>query len=183
MKEDALQAPDEELYSGCAGLGPFAERPPARWGRMDRISRIAVVEVGCLLHGRGLLEIATGKVAATMDVGLVTGTRRGSLATDLAYCAPIPQAPELVSPTLFSYTLANIAASEVASQFGLRGPVYALYSEIDPLGAAMEEAKRWLSTSPGLDAMVAGVLDVPPVGSPDAIANATFRLVSRPCPI
>jgi len=178
MREDALPVQEGDLYSGCDGLGPFAERRPARWGRMDLISRTAVVRVGCVLHARGLLEMATGKVATTMTVGLVSSTRRGCLATDLAYCASIRQDPQLASPTLFSYTLANIALSEAASHFGLRGPVYSLYAENDPLGEAMDEAKRWLSSSPGLDAMVAGMLDVPPAGSLDATADATFRFVS-----
>jgi len=157
-------------------LGPLAASPPPRWGRMDRISRVAVVAVARLLLERGVITADRAKVSDRATIGLIAGSHYGSLATDLAYCAPLPHAPALVSPTLFSYTLANIALAEAASYLALRGPVYSLYCPSDPLRSAVEEAERWLAHSPGIDAIVAGELDLPPGGTP----LARFQLVDRP---
>jgi 3-oxoacyl-(acyl-carrier-protein) synthase len=161
---------------GVEALGPLAANPPPRWGRMDRISRVAVVAVTRLLLERGVITPARAAAADGATIGLIGGSRYGSLATDLAYCAPLPHSPALVSPTLFSYTLANIALAEAASYLALRGPVYSLYCPSDPLPRAVEEAERWLACSPGVDAIVAGELDLPPEGLP----IARFQLVSRP---
>lgn len=132
---------------------------PKRWGRMDRLSRLAVVEVGRVLVNAGLLHLDTGEVKLVKGLaGLVVGTRRGSIATDLAYANTLASGPAMASPLLFGYTLANIALAEAASHFGIKGPVYSLYSE-NPLADARREAERWLKTDPALTLMVAGELD------------------------
>lgn len=170
------QASGPVTDGGVDALGPLASSPPPRWGRMDRISRVAVVAVARLLLDRGVITPDRARVPDGATVGLIAGSHYGSLATDLAYCAPLPHAPALVSPTLFSYTLANIALAEAASYLALRGPVYSLYCPSDPLSSAVEEAERWLTHSPGIDAIVAGELDLPPGGTP----IARFQLVDRP---
>lgn len=172
------QAASPMTDDGLDALGPLAAIPPPRWGRMDRISRVAVVAVARLLLERRVITADRGKVPDGSTIGLIAGSHYGSLATDLAYCAPLPHSPALVSPTLFSYTLANIALAEAASYLALRGPVYSLYCPSDPLRSAVEEAERWLTYSPGIDAIVAGELDFEPGGAP----IAEFQLVSRPCP-
>jgi len=170
------QASDSTIDDGLDALGPLAVTPPPRWGRMDRISRVAVVAVARLLLDRGVITPDRARVPDGSTIGLIAGSHYGSLATDLAYCAPLPHSPALVSPTLFSYTLANIALAEAASYLALRGPVYSLYCPSDALRSAVQEAERWLTYSPGIDTIVAGELDLPP----DSTPIAQFRLVSRP---
>jgi len=134
--------------------------PPKRWGRMDRISRLAVVEVGRALRAAGLLREKAGKLLVTGSGGLIGATRYGCLATDLAFAETLNAGLNLASPTLFSYTLPNIALAEAASHYGLTGPVYSLFSG-DP-GEAEAEARRWLAEESGVDFMVAGTLDIVP---------------------
>lgn len=134
---------------------------PKRWGRMDKISRLAVVEVGRVL-AEGRRETNGQPDAAGGRGGLIGLTRRGSLATDLAYIATLKQGLEMASPTLFSYTLPNIALAEAASHYGLTGPVYAVFSSEPGLGAEAE-ARRWLCHDRSLDFMIVGGLDVYPV--------------------
>lgn len=133
---------------------------PKRWGRMDRISRLAVVEVGRALRAAGLLQDGAGKVCVTGSGGLIGASRHGSLATDLAFAATLAGGLNLASPTLFSYTLPNIALAEAASHYGLTGPVYSLLA--GGLFEAEAEAQRWLAEESGVDFMVAGVIDVVP---------------------
>ena len=75
---------------------------PKRWGRMDRISRLAVVEVGRALREAGLLQDGAGNVVVTGRGGLIGASRYGSLATDLAFAATLDTGLNLASPTLFS---------------------------------------------------------------------------------
>lgn len=174
VRFDYLDA--EQLDAGTmALLGTL----PKRWGRMDRLSRLAVVEVGRVLADAGLLYTSDGRCnKQPVLAGLVAATRRGSLATDLAYAKSYAQqGAAMASPLLFSYTLANIALSEAASHFGLRGPVYALYSD-DPLSEARREADRWLKTDPALTFMVAGEIDCHGGGDTEVIA-ADFIILSK----
>lgn len=158
---------------------------PKRWGRMDRISRLAVVEVGrVLLAGKGDPD------SGSRRGGLIGVTSRGSLATDLAYVETLKQGVEMASPTLFSYTLPNIALAEAASHYGLTGPVYAFFADESSSGDEAE-ARRWLDNDDSLDFMIIGELDVCPapvnsaIGggepslSPDKdIVSVNFRIVS-----
>jgi 3-oxoacyl-(acyl-carrier-protein) synthase len=152
---------------------------PKRWGRMDRISRLAVVETGRALAAAGILHFEGGRPVTTGQGGLIGVTRRGSLTSDLAYAETLKQGPEMASPILFSYTLPNTALSEAASHYGLTGPVYSLFSEEQGVDG-LSEAKRWLAEDPKLDFMVAGGLDVyPGLVSTDAeVISVNFKIVS-----
>ncbi|MEN8143046.1 MAG: beta-ketoacyl synthase N-terminal-like domain-containing protein [Thermodesulfobacteriota bacterium] len=130
---------------------------PKRWGRMDRLSRLAVVEVGRALRQAGLLAAVDNGFSARGRGGLVGVTRRGSLATDLAYAETLREGPEMASPLLFSYTLPNTALAEAASHYGLTGPVYSIFSELNKAGD--EDAGRWLADDRSLEFMVVGDLD------------------------
>ncbi len=140
-------------------IPPFIPRLPGRWGRMDTFSRITVIEVGKALEKAGLLEQKRGKVAVGKIVGLIGGTRRGSLETDLEFAEGFKQGPEFTSPILFGYTLPNIALAEAASLYGLRGPVYAVFDHQDPEAAAEDTAKSYLAGMEWIDAMAAGPMD------------------------
>ena len=128
---------------------------PKRWGRMDRLSRLAVVETGRVLREEGLDLIGDQKSRA----GLIGGTKFGSLQTDLAFAESVSDDPALASPLLFGYTLPNISVAEAASHYGLTGPVYSIFSE-NPLAAAEEESSRWLDDDPELLFMIAGGFDI-----------------------
>ncbi len=134
---------------------------PKRWGRMDALSRLALITVGRTLNEAGLLGRETGKVAGDKCVGLVAGTHHGCLATDLDFVHSLKEGFALASPLLFSYTLPNIALAEAAGQFGLVGPVYAFFGD-DAFETAQKEACRWLTDKNGPDIMLAGELEIPP---------------------
>jgi 3-oxoacyl-(acyl-carrier-protein) synthase len=161
---------------------------PKRWGRMDKISRLAVVEVGRILLAYGMLGRGGKSSSCRGRGGLIGLTRRGSLTTDLAYADTLKQGLEVASPTLFSYTLANIALAEAASHYGLIGPVYSVFAD-DPGSGGEAEARRWLACDNALDFMIVGELDVCPAPLPcregeqarnpdDEIVSANFRIVS-----
>jgi len=164
--------PTEEIL---AVLGEL----PKRWGRMDRISRLAVVETGRALKLAGIVRFEGGLPVTIGQGGLVGVTRRGSLATDLAYAETLKQGPEMASPILFSYTLPNTALAEAASHYGLTGPVYSLFSDEGETDGR-SEAARWLAEDPNLDFMVAGVLDLYPDPSDNdgEIISVNFKIVS-----
>ncbi len=142
---------------------------PKRWGRMDRISRLAVVEVGRALRLAGLLLNEPGKLGVSGTGGLIGASSYGCLATDLAFAESMAAGLDLASPTLFSYTLPNIALAEAASHYGLTGPVYSLFSG-EP-AEAENEARRWLAEESGPDFMVAGVIDIVPAEAAPGFAG------------
>ena len=150
---------------------------PSRWRRMDLRSRMAVVEVGRALRTTDLLDERTNRVYSDRTVGLIAGTRWGSLSTDLAFCETLAQGPELASPILFSYTLANIALAEAASHFRLTGPVYSVFADDNPMDDAVQEAVRWLSFQTDISAVLAGELDIPPAYEEGMMPTATFRVI------
>ncbi len=133
---------------------------PKRWGRMDRFSRLAVVEVGRALRDAELLRDGEDGPKVVACGGLIGAGSHGSLVTDLAYAATLAGGPELASPTLFSYTLPNIALAEAASHYGLTGPVYAIFAETPE--AAVAEARGWLADRRGPEFLVAGIIDLAP---------------------
>ncbi len=165
--------PDRELEKKLEGpyVGPGPA--PKRWGRMDAMSRLAVLYVGQALQTAGLLEKETGKVVKDKIVGLVAGTQYGCLVTDLDFIETLNEGIAMASPLLFSYTLPNTALAEAATQFGLTGPVYAIFNE-HAYEEAQKEAQRWLLDKLGPNIMVAGELDIPPDGMESGHLKAKF---------
>ncbi|MCD6197112.1 MAG: hypothetical protein J7K15_00875 [Deltaproteobacteria bacterium] len=156
---------------------------PRRWGRMDLLSRMAVVAVGRALCDSDLLDRQIKKLHSANIVGLIAATRWGSLITDLAFCEILGQGPELASPTVFSYTLPNIALAEAAGHFGLTGPVYSIFAEHELMEKVDQEAMLWLSNHPEISAMVTGRLDIPPSYAEEKAPVAEFHIVSGKCRI
>jgi len=153
---------------------------PVRWGRMDKLSRLVLFEVGKTLKRHGLLDQQSCRLPSSRTAGLVAGTRRGSLQTDLAYCESLKQGPGQASPALFSYTLANISLAETAAHYGLTGPVYNLFSE-HPYEDAFQEAKRWLATVDYPLQIITGEVDIVPEISPPLISQniKKYRISAR----
>lgn len=149
---------------------------PDRWGRMDMMSRSALVGVGQVLSDAGLLADGVPVLRPGHTGGLIVGSRRGSLASDLEYAETLKQGPGLASPHLFGYTLPNIALAEAAIQYQLTGPAFVLIDE-NPFENAVHEAGQWLSDLPGPNKiMVAGALDVIP-GQYDPEITSKFALI------
>jgi len=132
---------------------------PARWGRMPPLSRLLIVEVGRFLQQHGLLEQGGNLGRSGKTVGLIGGTSRGSLSTDLEFAKTLEQGVDLASPALFGYTLANIPLAEAASHYGLIGPVYAIIDDDNPLQHALAECKRHCKHSEEIDFMLACYFD------------------------
>lgn len=147
-----LDTPDAETIALLVDI-------PGRWGRMPPLCRGVVVETGRILKDAGLLENGRNLTAKGKNVGLIGGSRKGSLSTDLNFAATLSQNPKLASPALFGYTLPNIALAEAASHFGLVGPVYAVFDANNPLDTARQEAKRLLQMQKDLSLMLACEFD------------------------
>ncbi len=134
---------------------------PRRWGRMNRLSRLLLVETALLLADEGFL--AGEKLSDSgITAGLIGVSRRGSLVTDYDFLATMEAGAGFASPALFGYTLANIPLAEVAVAFGLTGPVYALVGggeKKELLRYAKQEARRHLSSVAGLNYMLACAFD------------------------
>ena len=126
---------------------------PARWGRMTPLCRLLIVRTAELLQNRGLLECGGRFVDSGRTVGLIGGTKRGSLHTDLAFIDSMVGG--LPSPALFGYTLPNIPLAETAVAFGMTGPVFAVFEKRAPLVKAEQEARRFLEADRTLEFMLA----------------------------
>ncbi len=120
--------------------------------RMDRFTHFAVVSTGQALQNASL-EVTD----ANRDrIGAIIGTGIGGIGTlfdeTLKYAE---RGPRWVSPFLVPMMLPDIAAGQVAIQFGLRGPnmavVTACASSANAIGEAAEVIRRGHA-----DAMVAG---------------------------
>lgn len=136
----------------------FLDSIPSRWGRMPPLCRAVIVEAGCALKNAGIV-ISGDELREHVMIGIVGGTRWGSHTTDLRFIDSMKESPEMASPAIFGYTLANIALAEAASQYGLTGPVYALYDQHNPLLRAQQEAKRILKNIPMVEKMLACEFD------------------------
>lgn len=134
-------------------LLPFLGSIPKRWGRMDPLSRVLLVEVGRILLEKSIIETGQKCTDRGLCVGLIGATRRGCLYIDYAFKDSMEEG--LPSPALFGYTLPNSPLGEAAGQFGLTGPVYALFAEENPLNRAEEEARKLLFFQPELSFMLA----------------------------
>ncbi len=132
---------------------------PGRWGRMTPLCRLLLVKIGLLLQEKHILKKGQKCSDLDLQVGLVGGTKRGSLHTDQAFIRTMENGSGLASPALFGYTLPNIPLAEAASQFGLVGPVYALLDADSPLDSAISEARRLLLTQKELSFMLACEFD------------------------
>jgi hypothetical protein len=130
---------------------------PARWGRMTPLCRLLIVKTATLLQNRGLLECGGKFIDTGRTVGLIGGTKRGSLHTDLAFIDSMAEG--LPSPALFGYTLPNIPLAETAVTFGLTGPVFAVFENESVLERAEREARRFLAADRTLEFMLACEFD------------------------
>jgi len=138
---------------------------------MDLISRAALVGIGAALRRESLLPDHEHRLNSSITAGLIVGSRRGSLVTDLDYARSLAAGPAFASPALFSYTLPNIGLAEAAIHYGLTGPVFSILSE-DPFTDAGKTALQWLASAKGeIDLIVAGELDNIPAGDTSEVIS------------
>ena len=154
---------------------PLIGKIPKRWGRMNPLSRLLIVEVGRLLIEKNILENGQKCSDIGLAVGLIGATNRGSLKTDFDFLTTMEESG-LASPALFGYTLPNIPLAEAAGQFGLTGPVYAIFDTIHPLETAELEARQLLSYHSELSLMLACEFDHidTQIGSERLVINLTI---------
>lgn len=153
---------------------------PSRWGRMPALARLLVVETGRILRSHGYLDSENHLEEKGLIVGLIGGTSRGSLTTDLAFGDSLKAGVDLASPALFGYTLANIPLAEAANHYNLTGPVYALIDQERPLQSAQAECKRILAHSHDIHSMLACGFDEITTKNSDNQLKITITLVQRP---
>lgn len=126
---------------------------PGRWGRMTPLCRLLIIQTARLLRDHDLLACGHRFSDSGRRVGLIGGTKRGSLHTDRAFIDSMVEG--LASPALFGYTLPNIPLAETAVVFGLTGPVFAMFDNRVPLEKAELEANRFLESDRTLEFMLA----------------------------
>jgi 3-oxoacyl-[acyl-carrier-protein] synthase II len=141
----------------------FAE-PFPRFGRLDGFSRLGLAGIALALADAGL-----DRWEQKRDIGVLAGTARGCLGTDIAYFDTVlPEGGALASPNLFAYTLSNTFLGEAAIRFGLTGSSLVL-NDSDPAGFSplrmALESLAW-EESP---LMLAGICDLAP---PEGMAPA-----------
>lgn len=152
---------------------------PSRWGRMPPICRALIVEAALFLRHNDLLSDGMKFSEQGQTIGLIGGSRFGSLTTDLAFAETMKSNPAFASPALFGYTLANIPVAEVANQFGLTGPVYTVIDSKTPLDSARREARSLITHMKNIDFMLACAFDAYYRESDNEQLIATFTLIER----
>ncbi len=150
---------------------------PARWGRMSPLSRLLIVKAGQLMQESGRLERGQRMNDLGLKVGLVGGTKRGSLHTDQSFIGTMVEGPGLASPALFGYTLPNIPLAEAAAVYGLVGPVYAVFASENPLRTAEDEARMLVRMDKGLFLMLACSFDHYDLGGGQEELSVTLTVV------
>lgn len=124
--------------SGMAEVFQHGEVPDAAWaalfsascprfGRMDELSRLALMAV----------ELLGVEFTNKDEVGLLLETQCGSLLADQQFLRTL-------SPSVFTYTLPSTAIGEICIRHKLRGPVLCLMTENGDGSQALEQGQVWL---------------------------------------
>jgi hypothetical protein len=93
----------------------------ARFGRMDRLTRLTLVAAQLALDGEESIPVAPE------HAGVVLGTAHGSHQSNEEFQRQLmQQGPQGVSPALFTYTLPSAPSGEVSIRLGLKGAAVTL---------------------------------------------------------
>jgi len=126
---------------------------PVRFGRLDRLTQIALVAAHHAVAGDALPS--DGQRA-----GIVFGTALGSHLTNETFLRQMEQlGPAEVSPALFTYTLPSAAVGEISIHFGLQGPTVTLAQGVGAGIAALDLAATLVRRGEA-SWMLAGAADV-----------------------
>ena len=125
---------------------------PRKLRRLDNFSRLALL--GAILA----TEDAKMDLAGSRT-GLIVASAHGATATTFAFLdSVINDGDALASPTLFSNSVHNAAASHIAEYFTITGPTLSLTQGADSLTMALLSASQWLASG-RVDTVLCGAID------------------------
>ncbi len=134
------------------GFDPVAHLGPRDARRMDRFTQFAVVATSQALEEAGLIIDDTNRDR----IGAIIGTGIGGIQTLTTETEKfLKRGPRRVSPFLVPMMLPDTAASQIAIQFGLRGPNMAVMTACSSSANAIGEAAEMIRRG-AADAMIAG---------------------------
>lgn len=152
-----VRDPQTPASSPAARIGPFTtepEFPKAKARRLDRGSLYAIVAAKQCLKGAGY-EMA-GREERT-GILLGTGSAGAGPLTEFER-QMAAESPDLASPFLFPYTIANAPASVVAIELGIKGPNVTICQK-DPSALNALFYGRILLADGRADALLIGAAD------------------------
>lgn len=152
-----VRDPETPLSSPAGRIGAFStepELPKAKARRLDRGSLYAVVAA------RQCLKIAGYEMAGREErTGILLGTGSAGAGPLTEFERQMAaESPELASPFLFPYTIANAPASVVAIELGIRGPNVTICQK-DPSALNSLFYGRILLADGRADAILVGAAD------------------------
>lgn len=113
----------------------LGRRATVRFGRLDRLTRLALVAANAAMEG--------ASPPSPEEAGLALGTAFGSHLANEAFQLALERGPqEEASPTIFTYTLPSSSVGEISIHFGLKGPALTLAEGIGAGLAALGLATR-----------------------------------------
>ncbi len=125
---------------------------PRKLRRLDNFTRLALL--GTLLA----VEDSERDIVGS-DTGLIVASAHGATATTFAFLdSVIDDGDALASPTLFSNSVHNAAASHIAEHFAITGPTLSLTQGADSLTMALLTAGQWLASG-SIDTVLCGIID------------------------
>ncbi|MCD6269604.1 MAG: beta-ketoacyl synthase chain length factor [Deltaproteobacteria bacterium] len=147
------RAGDYDLPIFRADSKPLAEFiKPRKLRRLDNFSRLALL--GAVLAVKDTAMDLTGP-----QTGLIVASAHGASATTFAFLdSVIDDGDALASPTMFSNSVHNAAASHIAEHFAITGPTLSLTQGSDSLTMALLTAGQWLESG-RVDTILCGVID------------------------
>lgn len=121
--------------------------------RADRLSKMAVVAASDALAESGIEDINRKRV------GIITATALGAHVTTFAFLDDILEYGDTnVSPTTFSNSVHNAAASYISSALGIEGPTLTVTQFFFSFQSALQLAKVWLDEG-RCDYVLAGAVE------------------------
>ena len=125
---------------------------PRKLRRLDNFSRLALL-------GSVLAIADSGMDLIGSQTGLIVASAHGATATTFAFLdSVINDGDALASPTLFSNSVHNAAASHIAEHFAITGPTLSLTQGVNSLTMALITAGQWLASG-RVDSVLCGVID------------------------
>ncbi len=178
-----------EMRADTAGLAAFEN--PRDLRRLSHFCRLA------LLAAHRCLACASPAPAPEerAELGLIIATEYGPSRTSFDYLDSILEfGPQLASPTAFSTSVHNIAATGISLHLGLTGPAHTITQPETAPAAARELAAFWLVSgrvkgvllgivdeyNPDLSAMLAREGDIPRQPPRDGALFRLLRLTEEP---
>ena len=125
---------------------------PRKLRRLDNFSRLALLGT--------VLAVEDSSIKLNGErTGLIVASAHGATTTTFAFLdSVINDGDALASPTLFSNSVHNAAASHIAEHFAITGPTLSLTQGADSLTMALISASQWLANR-RVDTVLCGVID------------------------